>query len=292
MKSPNEVPLAVGMTFLTCRFWRSLNKGLQLLSDLVSLNIVNKAQIILSSKCSEKVSQQFDELMSKSQQIDVADESIIAEAGEKLIFLRESMKKPEDIVSECDTDAMLDYLTEAGLEQFAARKAAEEHKQKGIIESQRSEIAEKTKELADKEVILQKTLEQLRLREQAKKDETYKKLKEGYKDSCISYVKRKMAKLWYVYAGRIISCVILIFLLAYFSCKKEILSLLINLLIIVITRILDFISLDILKQTCSFIMSSKCRTNKKIFFIKEYYLHTPPPSRSIVQQEDIMGLLE
>lgn len=240
----------------------------------------------------KKVSQQFDELMKERETHDGNDENFVTLVKEKLIYLRDNLKKPEEIVSEAETDAMLDYLTETGLEEFAARKAAEEHRQKGIIENQRKEITEKTKEIANKDSILRKTLEQLRKQEQAKKDEIYSKQKMKYKEDCQLCVGRQITKLWVKYVGIVMFYFASLAFLTYFAWSKETKSIIVTFIVILLPYILKFITLDTLKQTFYFLTSFGYRKIQRKRIVREYILRKSPPTRCTVKNKDIMNIIK
>lgn len=57
-----DVPLATGLDFLTNRFWLIADKGLTSNIKLTSLNILTKAQIVMSSSLNEVIAKKFKDL--------------------------------------------------------------------------------------------------------------------------------------------------------------------------------------------------------------------------------------
>lgn len=118
IRESNTVPLATSLTFLTNRFWMSLNKNLTNISSLKSINIITKAQIALSTKINDNVSRLYSQYVEEDKQgkYDVEKSKVC------LAELHKSMVNPDELTSEKAED-YLDILSYNDIETYVAEKA-------------------------------------------------------------------------------------------------------------------------------------------------------------------------
>lgn len=89
-----DIPFATDIYFITNRLWYKLNKGFNDSTNLPStLDIVVKAQIVLSSQVNRSIDREYENLKSQVKSGDLSTES----AQQWYNSLREEAKKPEEI---------------------------------------------------------------------------------------------------------------------------------------------------------------------------------------------------
>ncbi|MDN5070446.1 hypothetical protein O8C76_05310 [Aliarcobacter butzleri] len=96
IKEQGKVPLATNIDFLTNKFWFKLNKGFGTNDYPKTFSIFTKAQIILASHINENLNNQLSKIQQKIKNKTFTEE----EALTNLVFLKENVKKPEDITSD------------------------------------------------------------------------------------------------------------------------------------------------------------------------------------------------
>lgn len=107
VKEKGQVPLATNMQFLTNKLWFKLNKGFGDGKYPISFNVTTKAQILLSSHISEKLTNGYSEL-----QKEVSSGQINEETALKVLYeLKSRMKLPEEI-HESNIPSVLSTLEE------------------------------------------------------------------------------------------------------------------------------------------------------------------------------------
>lgn len=113
IKEQGKVPLATNIDFLTNKFWFKLNKGFGTNDYPKTFSIFTKAQIVLSSHINENLNNQFTKI-----QKNVKNNTLTEDLALKnLIFLKENVKKPEDITSESLDEVYL-LLNENSIEEI------------------------------------------------------------------------------------------------------------------------------------------------------------------------------
>lgn len=117
VKEENSIPLATNLSFLTNRFWLTLNKGLSGLSTLRSINIISKAQIALSSRINDNVGRLYFQFIEEDKQGKFDFEQKKATLAE----LHISTVSPDDLTAD-NTDAYTDVLGVNDINAFIAEK--------------------------------------------------------------------------------------------------------------------------------------------------------------------------
>ncbi len=135
-----DIPFSTDIYFLTNRIWFKLNKGLSKKGPLpLSLDIVTKAQIALSSQIGASIDKQYEELQAQYKGGKISKQ----QAQEYYYNLREKALKPETITAETVDRSMgiiydnnVDaYLREQSLLREQAREGSEAKKQLNKIKT-------------------------------------------------------------------------------------------------------------------------------------------------------------
>lgn len=113
IRNGNWVPLATTTEWLTNKFWFKLNKGFGNGDLPRSVNIITKAQMMLSAILNESIGEKYDELTEKYKKGELTDEI----ATSRLISLRDISRKPEDIKQE-EVSLILNLIHNDSLERF------------------------------------------------------------------------------------------------------------------------------------------------------------------------------
>lgn len=196
IKEQGKVPLATNIDFLTNKFWFKLGKGFGTNDYPKTFSIFTKAQIVLSSHINENLNNQFTKIQ-KNIKNDTLTEDL---ALKNLVFLKENVKKPEDITSESIDEIYL-LLNENSIEEIVNHHEylkVEVEKQKSdklILQeelknktSNINEINEKFRNLQEKLIIDQKEkLEELE-KKQEKLDFSINKKLDKFKYKLIGTV--------------------------------------------------------------------------------------------------------
>lgn len=117
VKEENSIPLATNLSFLTNRFWLTLNKGLSGLSTLRSIDIISKAQIALSSRINDNVGRLYFQFIEEDKQ----GKFDIEQKKATLAELHTSTVSPDDLTAD-NTDAYTDVLDVNDINAFIAEK--------------------------------------------------------------------------------------------------------------------------------------------------------------------------
>ncbi len=96
IKEQGKVPLATNIDFLTTKFWFKLNKGFGDNDYPKTFSIFTKAQIILATHINENMNKQLSAIQEKIRNNTFSEDKALS----NLVFLKESVKKPEDITYE------------------------------------------------------------------------------------------------------------------------------------------------------------------------------------------------
>lgn len=113
-----DIPFATDIYFITNRIWYKLNKGFsnsQLLPS--TLDIVVKAQIILSSQVNRSIDREYENLKGQLKKGDLSNES----AQHWYNSLREQAKKPEEI-NMMTVEKSIDLIFENDFEKYVKEK--------------------------------------------------------------------------------------------------------------------------------------------------------------------------
>lgn len=103
-------PLAVNMYALTNRLWFDLNKGFGASDFPTSFDILVKSRIVLSKVLTQNIAAKFEEAKNKF----IRKEIDADQLADNILFLREEVKKPEDIKENIVED-ILSFVSEENL---------------------------------------------------------------------------------------------------------------------------------------------------------------------------------
>lgn len=174
IKEQAKIPLATNIDFLTNKFWFKLNKGFGTSDYPKTFSIFTKAQIILASHINENLNTQFSKIQQKIRNNTFSEE----EALNNLIFLKESVKKPEDITFESINEVYL-LLNENSVEEIVTHHEylkIEVEKQKNHKLILEEEIIDKTSSMNKMSEELKEIQESL-IKEKQERIEDLKKVK-------------------------------------------------------------------------------------------------------------------
>lgn len=150
MCKKGEVPKATDVDFLIDRFWFKLNKGFGKGMTPKTVDIVSRAQMILSTLSNAKVSAIFEDIKKKYQDGEISKE----ETMELLIELKSYSKTPDEIVDAADGDEIAklnDYDINLRLEEREREKQARKAEKKLISELQNKVNSLEKEKQKDKE---------------------------------------------------------------------------------------------------------------------------------------------
>ena len=182
IRQRGNVPLATGLDFLTNRFWLITNKGFSKTLELTSLNILTKAQIVMSASINESISSKFKMLMKeeKDGNFDLNKQKAV------LAGLHKHSVNPEDLDS-LNQETYLNFLKTEDITTYIAEQELERlHKEKELSNLQAN--FEKKSILANKAIEILTESENIKLREKYTKDiALYKENQEKWVKMHISY---------------------------------------------------------------------------------------------------------
>ena len=119
-----DIPFSTDIYFITNRLWFKLNKGLSKSGKIPStLDIVIKAQIVLSSQISKSVERRYQDLKSESKSGKLTPE----QAQDYYHNLREQSKKPEEITNQ-NVHESLEIIFDEDFESYLREKSATQSK--------------------------------------------------------------------------------------------------------------------------------------------------------------------
>lgn len=115
-----DIPFATDIYFVTNRIWYRLNKGLSKSNKLpASLNIVTKAQTVLSSQINKSLEKQYESLKT-----DIKCGKIDPDSAQNYYYsLREKARKPEEIKKD-NIRETIDFIFENDIETYIREKSS------------------------------------------------------------------------------------------------------------------------------------------------------------------------
>lgn len=187
-----DVPLATGLDFLTNRFWLIANKGFSTKLELTSLNILTKAQIVMSASVNESISIKYKKLIKEEENGDFD----LAKQEAALAGLHKHSINPEDLNS-TNQETYLNFLKTEDINKYIAEKELERQQAKDEITKLQTSAAEK-EALANKALAALLEKENKNLQEEHEKQIiAYKKHKEVWINKQLSK-KKRVAIYWTV----------------------------------------------------------------------------------------------
>lgn len=140
IRKEGDVPLATGLDFLTNRFWLIADKGMASNMKLKSLDILTKAQIVMSASVSESVAQKFKKLI----QDDNEGKFNLEKKKAALAGLHIHSVKPEDLDS-ANQETYLNFIKAKDIDAYIANNELEKQQAKEKIAMSDANAAESQK---------------------------------------------------------------------------------------------------------------------------------------------------
>jgi len=162
-------PLALTMTYLTSRFWFNLNKSLGSSNFPKSMDVITKAQIVLSSTWNKHLTSVYEDLVEKHKDKELTDD----EFQRSVAALKSDRHKPEDI----DNENALYVLSAIDEGADGYQRYVEEHSiYKQMAQDNKSALDEARQVLEDTQNEMVST--KAKLKESEEKKAQYKKINE------------------------------------------------------------------------------------------------------------------
>lgn len=305
VKEANNIPLATNLSFLTNRFWMSLNKGLSNLSTLNSINVISKAQMALSARINDNVGKLFSQF--------IEDDKIGKFDTEKkkalLAELHKSTISPDDLNSN-NADTYVDILSINDINTFIAEKELSETKNQKALNNtikqmeEMKELLKRTQEehdlqASEQNTIIKNAALKILSNRNKEEEEEYKKQENDYIKELTKYKKRKKTKDWLVNIIVIIIhllIIIALFLYNYFTNKNDN-NLFISIIIIIgalitVLASIPFCNLEKIHNAYKYLICSSYREYLNNQHEEDFRKKYPEPVLNLTSIEDIMKELK
>lgn len=285
-----NVPLATTLSFLTNRFWFSLNKGLGK-NTLVSFDIIAKTRMALSSLINEKVGTMYDQIESEVKSGIMTAES----AKSKLAMLRKECVNADDINSEnFSDDGYLSFLSMNDVNAVAAERDK-------IITDLKDDVKQRDENIRLTKEQLTHTTGEINQMVAVKLAELNHKAQKEYEDEMNRYTVQKHAYLALEDKKCIAkqTCIIILFALfviALFWFNKILLSipslvLLSEILVWFIPSIRACVDHTKYRNAYLYIYDPKERDNFLKILEEEYITNHPEPTLRVYAEEEVKEIL-
>lgn len=301
VKESNMVPLATSLSFLTNRFWISLNKSLTNISTLQSINIITKAQIALSTRINDNVGRLFQQYIKD----DKEGKYDIERSKACLAELHKAVVDPKDLTAERAED-FIDILSINDIEQYIAEKSllAAKIKEEGVKLKDAYESLRRTKEQDDqkhqaalvkaaKEIMTNRN-EEIKSKHQTALDEYNRQ-----KDTAIldSYKQERKDSIMIAIGYTLFVIVLYCINVAIARIKNAekiyyIVSFFVGLIVFAIPFIRPLIKHDKISNAFKFCLSSQYRNLRREYFTDEYIKRNPEPTLKLYSLDEIINELK
>jgi hypothetical protein len=295
------VPLATSLSFLTNRFWISLNKSLTNISTLQSINIITKAQIALSTRINDNVGRLFQQYIKD----DKEGKYNIERSKACLAELHKAVVDPKDLTVERAED-FIDILSINDIEQYIAEKSllAARIKEEGIKLKGAYESLQRTKEQDDKmhQAALEKAAKEIMVNRNNEIKSKHRIALDEYnnqKDTAIisSYNQEKQNSI--ITAMIYISSITLLYCVNFFIARSKdaetsyyITSFLVGMIIFAIPFMRPLIKHDKISNAFKFCLSGQYRNSRREYFTDEYVKRNPEPTLKLYSLDEIITELK
>lgn len=281
IRQRGNVPLATGLDFLTNRFWLITNKGFSKTLELTSLNILTKAQIVMSASINESISSKFKMLMKeeKDGNFDLNKQKAV------LAGLHKHSVNPEDLDS-LNQETYLNFLKTEDITTYIAEQELERlHKEKELSNLQAN--FEKKSILANKAIEILTESENIKLREKYTKDiALYKENQEKWVKMHISYKRKKSIIVIVCYL--IVIAVVCIITICKFS---GIASILATSILAIVPFVRPLCNHSKIIDSFSFLFCKCVRQSEKERLRTEFKNIKPIPQLTILTKDDVAAKL-
>lgn len=301
VRESNMVPLATSLSFLTNRFWISLNKSLTNISTLQSINIITKAQIALSTRINDNVGRLFQQYIKD----DKEGKYDLEKSKACLAELHKAVVDPKDLTVERAED-FIDILSINDIEQYIAEKSllAARIKEEGIKLKGAYESLQRTKEQDDKmhQAALEKAAKEIMVNRNNEIKSKHRIALDEYnnqKDTAIisSYNQEKQNSI--ITAMIYISFITLLYCVNFFVARSKgaetsyyITSFLVGMIIFAIPFMRPLIKHDKISNAFKFCLSGQYRNSRREYFTDEYVKRNPEPTLKLYSLDEIITELK
>lgn len=301
VRESNMVPLATSLSFLTNRFWISLNKSLTNISTLQSINIITKAQIALSTRINDNVGRLFQQYIKD----DKEGKYDLEKSKACLAELHKAVVDPKDLTVERAED-FIDILSINDIEQYIAEKSllAARIKEEGIKLKGAYESLQRTKEQDDKmhQAALEKAAKEIMVNRNNEIKSKHRIALDEYnnqKDTAIisSYNQEKQNSI--ITAMIYISFITLLYCVNFFIARSKdaetsyyITSFLVGMIIFAIPFMRPLIKHDKISNAFKFCLSGQYRNSRREYFTDEYVKRNPEPTLKLYSLDEIITELK
>jgi len=186
IKHQGDVPLTTNLQFITNKLWFKLNKGFGTGDYPASFKVITKAQTLLASHLSDKLSKEYSELQTRVKNGEMTEEVALT----VLLELRNRSKMPEDLCN-ADMTSVLTTITEEKLDDYALqyentlKKIKNETEKNQILKEElenrkekENKIQQKNKEILQDKRNLEKKVQDAEREKELEKNKLLKKLLE------------------------------------------------------------------------------------------------------------------
>lgn len=278
--SPQDVPFATTLSYLTNRFWYSLHKGIfNDNSTVPGANIITMAQVAFSQRVNESLTSEYKKI---KQQFD--DGRITKEKANEIIAgFKVNYLQPENVTHEIvDEDFCFDLFNGEAIEQAKAERSLERKKYN-------DEIAKKSKEIEIKNDAIHKLIKDKNYNENQK----YQNALNDYINLRDKSVKKQMRKIWIrelIIFGLYVISFIAIIVATLISTFKifagiAILSLFLCVFPVAERFVRPFVNSTII-EACNWLFKKKNRNELQDRLIETYEKENPKPVLFISKFED------
>lgn len=202
VKEPNNIPLATSLSFLTNRFWMTLNKGLSNMSTLRSINVITKAQIALSSRINDNVCRLFSQFVEEEKQGKFDTDKKKATLAE----LHKSTVSPDELNAD-NADSYVEVLSVNDINAFIAERELSEanykkehqstlKKMEEMKEQYDAKLKERDIQSSEKDTALRKAASEIQIKRNREYEDEYNQKKEEYIKEKNIYIKKSQIKDW------------------------------------------------------------------------------------------------
>lgn len=290
------VPLATNLSFLTNRFWISLNKNLTNISALQSINIITKAQIALSTRINDNVGKLYKQYVEE----DKKGKYDLEKSKACLAELHRSIVEPEELTAD-KAEGYMDVLSIDDIEYYIAEKSLMDAKMKEDSMRMKHEYEilqrEKVSDYEKHEATIKKAANEIMIvRNNAKKDQYEIELREYENDKnkkCIDSYKKIRGKNIAIAVLYSLFIIVLYTLSVIFGKDSNILyysviTILVGFILFLIQFIAPFLKYERIKSAFKFCLCKKYRIQNRKDLMDNYSKENPVPILCLYSLEDII----
>lgn len=217
--------LCTDLYYFTDRLWCRLGKSFGLNASPKAYDVISRAQIFLSSRMNNTITDEYEELLIKYKNNEVDKEHVL----EVLSELRSKVMKPEDIQTESNADAAMEAISGRNIESYIqdkerrefehqqivsenetlTRKLEEAHEEQKRLMKVQSELLAQKLEEAEEQKLASLHKANFRIATEQTKNEWNAKLPK-YKGRRKSLIEKEVSKAYYSFVIQIISFVIFV----------------------------------------------------------------------------------